>query len=166
MSHEYSVFWPVRDTWCSHLATTLAFFAPVSSLRSRCRWPSGVLLQRSRLLQTINKLKRLLQVLHEVKFWKSLKVTWNWKQKVGFVVELWTGVEPDLAAMADEAARSQAYEYKANSNLVLQADRSLIERRARDEATGEVVSLTGRLTGTRMGDRGESLVTSRCEQRT
>ena len=60
--------------------------------------------------------------------------------------------------MADEAARSQAYEYKANSNLVLQADRSLIERRARDEATGEVVSLTGRLTGTRMGDRGETSV--------
>lgn len=62
--------------------------------------------------------------------------------------------------MADEAARSQAYEYKANSNLVLQADRSLIERRARDEATGEVVSLSGRLIGTRMGDRGESPVTS------
>ena len=59
--------------------------------------------------------------------------------------------------MADEAARSLLYEYKANSNLVLQADRSLIERRARDEATGEVLSLTGKLTGTRMGDRGKLL---------
>ena len=59
--------------------------------------------------------------------------------------------------MADEAARSLLYEYKANSNLVLQADRSLIERRARDEATGEVLSLTGNLTGTRMGDRGKLL---------
>ena len=40
-----------------------------------------------------------------------------------------------------------------NSNLVLQADRTLIERRGRDEATGEVMSLSGKLTGTRMGDR-------------
>ena len=59
--------------------------------------------------------------------------------------------------MADEAARSLLYEYKATSNLVLQADRSLIERIARDEATGEVLSLTGKLTGTRMGDRGKLL---------
>jgi pre-mRNA-splicing helicase BRR2 len=58
--------------------------------------------------------------------------------------------------MADDAARSQQYEYKANSNLVLQADLRLIERRARDEATGEVVSLTGKLTGSRMGDRGKN----------
>ena len=36
---------------------------------------------------------------------------------------------------------------------MLQADRSLIERRGRDEATGEVVSLVGKLTGTKMGDR-------------
>ncbi|CAB3996101.1 U5 small nuclear ribonucleo 200 kDa helicase, partial [Paramuricea clavata] len=55
--------------------------------------------------------------------------------------------------MADATARSLQYEYKANSNLVLQADRSLIERRGRDEATGEVVSLVGKLTGTKMGDR-------------
>ena len=40
-----------------------------------------------------------------------------------------------------------------NSNLVLQADRSLIERRSRDEATGEVVSLVGHLSGTKMGDK-------------
>lgn len=39
------------------------------------------------------------------------------------------------------------------SNLVLQADRNLIEKRARDEPTGEVQSLVGKLTGTRMGDR-------------
>jgi hypothetical protein len=40
-----------------------------------------------------------------------------------------------------------------NSNLVLQADVRLIERRSRDEATGEVCSLVGKLEGTRMGDR-------------
>ncbi|RWS21437.1 U5 small nuclear ribonucleoprotein helicase-like protein, partial [Leptotrombidium deliense] len=55
--------------------------------------------------------------------------------------------------MADAAARNLQYEYKANSNLVLQADTRLIERRPRDEATGEVVSLTGKLEGSRMGDR-------------
>ncbi|XP_022669999.1 U5 small nuclear ribonucleoprotein 200 kDa helicase-like [Varroa jacobsoni] len=57
--------------------------------------------------------------------------------------------------MADAAARSQQYEYKANSNLVLVADTRLIERRARDEATGEVCSLVGKLDGTKMGDRYE-----------
>ncbi|KOB76633.1 Pre-mRNA-splicing helicase BRR2 [Operophtera brumata] len=41
--------------------------------------------------------------------------------------------------MADAAARQLQYEYKANSNLVLQADVRLIERRGRDEATGEVL---------------------------
>jgi len=55
--------------------------------------------------------------------------------------------------MADAAARSQQYEYKANSNLVLQADLSLIERRGRDEATGEVISLQGHLSGMKMGDK-------------
>ncbi|KAI5746607.1 hypothetical protein M8J77_005420 [Diaphorina citri] len=55
--------------------------------------------------------------------------------------------------MADAAARQLQYEYKANSNLVLQADVRLIERRSRDEATGEVCSLVGKLEGTRMGDR-------------
>ncbi|KAK2712756.1 U5 small nuclear ribonucleoprotein 200 kDa helicase-like [Artemia franciscana] len=55
--------------------------------------------------------------------------------------------------MADAAARSLQYEYKSNSNLVLQADVRLIEKRGRDEATGEVMSLVGKLTGTRMGDR-------------
>nr|XP_022344638.1 U5 small nuclear ribonucleoprotein 200 kDa helicase-like [Crassostrea virginica] len=55
--------------------------------------------------------------------------------------------------MAGAAARALQYEYKANSNLVLQADRSLIEKRARDEPTGEVTSLVGKITGTRMGDK-------------
>ena len=55
--------------------------------------------------------------------------------------------------MADEAARGLQYEYKANSNLVLQADLRLIDRRGRDEATGEVVSLSGKLLGSRMGDK-------------
>ncbi|KAF2353766.1 DEAD/DEAH box helicase domain [Trinorchestia longiramus] len=55
--------------------------------------------------------------------------------------------------MADQTARQLQYEYKANSNLVLQADVRLIERRSKDEATGEVMSLSGKLIGTRMGDR-------------
>ena len=42
-----------------------------------------------------------------------------------------------------------------NSNLVLQTDLRLVERRGRDEATGEVVSLVGKLEGTRMGDRAK-----------
>ena len=39
------------------------------------------------------------------------------------------------------------------SNLVLQADRTLIDRRSKDEATGEVQSLVGHLLGTKMGDK-------------
>lgn len=60
--------------------------------------------------------------------------------------------------MADAAARSLQYEYKANSNLVLQADRSLIDRRPRDEATGEVLPLSAKtLTVARMGDKVQRL---------
>jgi len=51
--------------------------------------------------------------------------------------------------MADKVARSKQYEYRANSNLVLQADRSGTPR---EEATGEPESLWGRMRG-RMGDR-------------
>jgi len=54
--------------------------------------------------------------------------------------------------MADAAARAGQYEYKANSNLVLQVDFSLVDRRPKDEATGEVLSLSTRLPG-KMGDR-------------
>ncbi|ELU09831.1 hypothetical protein CAPTEDRAFT_222545 [Capitella teleta] len=58
--------------------------------------------------------------------------------------------------MADAAARSLQYEYKANSNLVLQADRSLIDRRPRDEATGEVLPISSKaLTASRMGDKAQ-----------
>ncbi|CAF0840833.1 unnamed protein product [Adineta steineri] len=57
--------------------------------------------------------------------------------------------------MADEIARRQQYEYKANSNLVLQVDKTLIDRRGRNEATGEVLSLQGHLKGTKMGDRAQ-----------
>ncbi|CAG0914379.1 unnamed protein product [Notodromas monacha] len=57
--------------------------------------------------------------------------------------------------MADAAARQLQYEYKANSNLVLQADTRLIERRGRDEPTGEVTTLVGRMIGTKMGDRAQ-----------
>ncbi|XP_039281589.1 putative U5 small nuclear ribonucleoprotein 200 kDa helicase [Nilaparvata lugens] len=67
--------------------------------------------------------------------------------------------------MADAAARQLQYEYKANSNLVLQADVRLIERRSRDEATGEVMSLVGRLDGTRMGDRFQRTKPVKAEER-
>ncbi|KHJ42995.1 Sec63 domain protein [Trichuris suis] len=56
--------------------------------------------------------------------------------------------------MADAAARELQYEYKANSNLVLQVDYSLIDRRPKDEATGEVLPLNAdRLRGMKMGDK-------------
>ncbi|XP_045489788.1 putative U5 small nuclear ribonucleoprotein 200 kDa helicase [Pieris rapae] len=67
--------------------------------------------------------------------------------------------------MADAAARQLQYEYKANSNLVLQADVRLIERRGRDEATGEVLSLSGKLTGTKMGDRAQRTKPDKAEER-
>ncbi|XP_045541112.1 putative U5 small nuclear ribonucleoprotein 200 kDa helicase [Papilio machaon] len=67
--------------------------------------------------------------------------------------------------MADAAARQLQYEYKANSNLVLQADVRLIERRGRDEATGEVLSLSGKLGGTRMGDRAQRTKPDKAEER-
>lgn len=46
------------------------------------------------------------------------------------------------------------FDYKMNSNLVMTADKSLIDKRPSNEATGEVQSLAGRLTG-RMGDKAE-----------
>ena len=55
--------------------------------------------------------------------------------------------------MADQQARNQQYGYQQNSNLVMQVDRSLVDKRRPGESTGEVKSLTGRLTGTKMGDR-------------
>lgn len=36
---------------------------------------------------------------------------------------------------------------------MLQADRTLIDKRGKDEATGEVQSLVGKLHGVKMGDR-------------
>lgn len=67
--------------------------------------------------------------------------------------------------MADAAARQLQYEYKANSNLVLQADLRLIDRRNRDEASGEVLSLVGKLDGTRMGDRFQRTKPVKAEER-
>ncbi|KAK0183321.1 hypothetical protein PV327_001372 [Microctonus hyperodae] len=54
---------------------------------------------------------------------------------------------------------------RQNSNLVLQADVRLIERRSRDEATGEVMSLVGKLEGTRMGDRAKRNKPDKAEER-
>ncbi|WAR22369.1 U520-like protein [Mya arenaria] len=67
--------------------------------------------------------------------------------------------------MADAAARSLQYEYKSNSNLVLQADRSLIDRRARDEPTSEVQSLTGKFSGSKMGDKAQRTRPPQMEER-
>jgi pre-mRNA-splicing helicase BRR2 len=53
--------------------------------------------------------------------------------------------------MADEFQRSKLYQYRENSNLVLEADREV--RRRVDEATGEVETLHGKLGSVRMGDR-------------
>lgn len=54
--------------------------------------------------------------------------------------------------MAEDHARSRQYAYIANSNLVLEADRD--SRRRRDEPTGEVESLAGKISY-RMGDRAQ-----------
>jgi pre-mRNA-splicing helicase BRR2 len=96
--------------------------------------------------------------------------------------------------MADAAARQLQYEYKAvskkinfmkssknvftlvfivfffsslqNSNLVLQADLRLTERPRRDDqATGEVLSLVGKLEGSRMGDRALRSKPEKAEER-
>lgn len=48
---------------------------------------------------------------------------------------------------------------------MLQADVRLIERRGRDEATGEVLSLSGKLGGTRMGDRAQRTKPDKAEER-
>jgi pre-mRNA-splicing helicase BRR2 len=57
--------------------------------------------------------------------------------------------------MADEAARSLQYEYKLNSNLVINPNKDLIEKRSRDEPTGEVLPLTQSDVAVRMGDKYE-----------
>lgn len=49
--------------------------------------------------------------------------------------------------------------------MVLQADVRLIERPRRDEATGEVCSLVGKLEGTRMGDRHQRTKPEKKEER-
>lgn len=55
--------------------------------------------------------------------------------------------------MADEAARRLQYEYKLNSNLVINPNKDLIEKIDRNEPTGEVLPLTANEIATRMGDR-------------
>lgn len=52
----------------------------------------------------------------------------------------------------DKDKFTRQYDYKANSNLVLPTDTSLIDKRPSNEETGEVQSLVGRLAG-KMGDR-------------
>jgi len=54
--------------------------------------------------------------------------------------------------MAEEIARQTAFEYRVNSNLVLQADRSLLPRRG-DEPSGEPETLSGKINPKDFGDR-------------
>ncbi|OMJ14023.1 U5 small nuclear ribonucleoprotein [Smittium culicis] len=54
--------------------------------------------------------------------------------------------------MADEASRASQYSYAANSNLVLQADRSELPRRV-NEPSGEPESLWGKINPKEMGSR-------------
>lgn len=53
--------------------------------------------------------------------------------------------------MADEFSRNKRYQYGANSNLVLEAERD--GRRRDEEGKGEVETLNGKLGDVRMGDR-------------
>jgi pre-mRNA-splicing helicase BRR2 len=53
--------------------------------------------------------------------------------------------------MAEEVLRFKGYDYRANSNLVLQADRSRLPRR--DEAKGEPETLSGRIDPKQFGER-------------
>ncbi len=57
--------------------------------------------------------------------------------------------------MADQAARNLQYEYKINSNMVMTADRSLIDKRSRDESTGEVLTLAGKIRIEDMGNKAQ-----------
>lgn len=50
--------------------------------------------------------------------------------------------------MAEEFQRSRQYEYRQNSNLVLEAER---DGKRREEGTGEVESLFGRVSTIKMG---------------
>lgn len=67
--------------------------------------------------------------------------------------------------MADQAARSLQFEYNINSNLVMTADRSLIDRRPRDESTGEVLSLAGKIRMEEMGSKAQRTRPSMLEEK-
>jgi pre-mRNA-splicing helicase BRR2 len=66
--------------------------------------------------------------------------------------------------MSESLQKNRLYEYKANSNLVLEAER---DKRRRDEGTTEVESLHGRLEGIKMGDRNfrSSLIPEKAPKR-
>ncbi|VDD78058.1 unnamed protein product [Mesocestoides corti] len=67
--------------------------------------------------------------------------------------------------MADQAARSLQFEYNINSNLVMTADRSLIDRRSRDESTGEVLTLAGKIRIEEMGSKAQRTRPSMLEEK-
>ncbi|PWA00513.1 hypothetical protein BB558_003420 [Smittium angustum] len=65
--------------------------------------------------------------------------------------------------MADEANRANQYQYAANSNLVLQADRSGLSRRA-NEPTGEPETLWGKIDPKEMGSRVKKDIQAKAEK--
>eukprot|EP00040_Diaphanoeca_grandis_P033251 m.203207 g.203207 ORF g.203207 m.203207 type:complete len:2196 (+) comp32849_c2_seq1:126-6713(+) len=69
--------------------------------------------------------------------------------------------------MAEQWNMNTQYEYKANSNLVLKVDDRLIDKRARDEATGEVMSLQQSIKDKKiaMGDKSLRTKPVNLEQR-
>lgn len=67
--------------------------------------------------------------------------------------------------MADQAARNLQFEYNVNSNLVMTADRSLIDRRSRDDYTGEVMTLAGKVRLDEMGNKAQRTKPSMLEEK-
>ncbi|KND04164.1 ATP-dependent RNA helicase BRR2 [Spizellomyces punctatus DAOM BR117] len=65
--------------------------------------------------------------------------------------------------MAEDVQRAQQYQYTANSNLVLQADRSALPRRDQ-EPSGEPETLWGRVDIRKMGDRAQRSIQEQKEK--
>ncbi|KAJ0394757.1 hypothetical protein P43SY_000331 [Pythium insidiosum] len=107
--------------------------------------------------QDIRRVRDAFEVLtvleHERQKWSGEPVSQTLEALCEIVIRQQSVVELPRSVpvwtMAEDVARSRQYAYVTNSNLVLEADRET--RRRRDEPTGEVESLAGRITY-RMGD--------------
>ncbi|KAI8851535.1 Sec63 Brl domain-containing protein [Chytridium lagenaria] len=77
---------------------------------------------------------------------------------------IWDALMGGQSFMAlDQVQRNQQYQYTANSNLVLHADRSALPRRDQ-EPSGEPESLYGRIDVKRFGDRAMRTIEEKKEQ--